>query len=116
MDKVKYLPIINRSDSCKLAVSDICYISRNHRKLQFDTDRGLLHTYAKMDDIEELLGPGFCRCMSGCIVNLAKVRELKDMTVYFETGESLRLGRDAYIKLKQRYNAYLLGLIPKHEG
>lgn len=112
MGKSKYLPIINKSESYKLEISDICYISRSSRRILLNTDNEKIKTYSKMDSIEEKLGPEFYRCMSSCIINITKIKQLKDNTVYFENGETLRLGRDSYIRLKQRYNAYLLGLIP----
>ena len=112
MKKVRYLPIINRNDSCKILVSDICYISRISRKLEFETGEGRYQTYGKMDEIEEYLGPEFFRCMSGCIVNISRIKRIRRATVYFDNGISLKVGRDAYIKLKQRYNAYLRHLVP----
>ena len=112
MSKVKYLAVINKSESYRLEVSDISYISRNSRRIIFNTDDGVIKTYSKMDQIEDVLGPEFARCMSSCIINMTKIKELKDNTVYFQNGEKLKLGRDTYIRLKQKYNAYLLGLIP----
>ena len=110
--EIKYLPIINRSDSCKVKVSDICYITRDDRKLLFDTEYGLKTTNGKMNTVERYLGPEFVRCMSGCIVNLSKVRETKNMIVYFENGKELKLGRTGYVRLKQRFNAYLRKMPP----
>lgn len=112
MKKGTYLSIINKSDSCKLAVSDICYIARNSRKLEFETEQGTVETYEKMDEIEDLLGPEFFRCMSGCIVNMARITGIRQSCVYFDNGKSFRVGRDTYSRLKQRFNAYLRGLTP----
>ena len=108
----KYLPIINRGDSCKLKVSDINYIIRDNRKLIFVTYFGERETYEKMEEIEKYLGQEFFRCMSGCIVNMEKIRELKDSSIYFEDGEKLGVGRDTYIRIKQHFNAYLRHLLP----
>ena len=110
--EIKYFPIINRSDSCKIKVSDICYITREDRKLLFDTEYGLKTTYGKIKTVEQYLGPDFVRCMSGCIVNLSRVREVKDMVIYFDNGETLELGREGYVRLKQKFNAYLRKISP----
>ena len=111
-NEIKYFPIINRSDSCKVKVSDICYITRDDRKLLFDTEHGLKTTYGKISTVERYLGPDFVRCMSGCIVNLSKVRETKDMVVYFDNGKELKLGRTGYVHLKQKFNTYLRKMAP----
>ena len=117
MKKVKYLPIINRSESCRVEVSDICYITRDSRKLIFGTEDGTKMTYAKISTVEEYLGPDFVQCMAGCIINLAKVKDMKDFIVYFDNGETLELSRDAFLKAKQKYNAYLRNLLPQdNEG
>ena len=115
MKEVKYLPIINQSDSCKVKVSDICYITRENRKLLFDTENGLKVTYGDIGTLEDYLGPDFLRCMSGCIINLAKVQEIKDGIVYFEDGSTLTLGRAGYLRAKQKFNAYLRALVPWDE-
>ena len=112
MDEIKYLPIINRSDSCKVKVSDICFITRENRKLLFDTENGLKVTHGKINTLEKYLGPGFMRCMAGCIINLAKIREIRDGIIYFDDGATLRVGRDAYVKTKQKFNAYLRSMGP----
>ena len=115
MDKVKYLPIINRSDSCKLKVNDICFVTRDNKKLVFGTEDGVKRTYGKMDQLEEYLEGDFVRCMSGCIINLAKVREVKDGTIRFDNGDTLKLGREGYVRVKQKFNAYLMGLLPSDD-
>lgn len=115
MGKTEYLPIINKSDSLKLKVSDICMIYKDNRKLKFDTDQGEKQMYGKLDKVEKYLGPEFVRCMSGRLINMDRVTELRDLTVYFDNGQSVRLGKDAYLKIKQRFNAYLCDLLPERE-
>ena len=66
MKKYKFIPLIIRGESCKIALDEICYIYRSTRKLMFETDGGLKHTYDKLDDIEPFLSPEFFRCMVGC--------------------------------------------------
>ena len=115
MKKKKYLAIITRGESCKLDVHDICYIYRRGRKLLFITDRNLLCTYSKMDDIEKKVGDDFCRCMSGCMVNMSRIIDMKHRSVYFDNDKLLELSRDPYIRLKQRFNAYLIDAFGKNE-
>lgn len=111
MSKKKYLPIISRKESCKLAVSDICYVYRTNRKMQFETDLGVKTTYKKIADIEKNLGPEFYKCTSGCIVNLTRIVDMRDGIVYFDDGKTIKLGKESFLRLKQKFNAYILGLI-----
>ena len=113
MKNTRYIPVISRKENCKLAVSDICYVYRTNRKLNFETDLGVKSTYVKMDIIERCLGPEFCRCMSGCIVNMSRIKDMRDGIVLFDDGKIIKLGRDAFIKLKQRYKTYLYDLLSR---
>ena len=116
MDNKRYLPVISRKESCKLAVSDICYVYRTNRKLQFETDLGVKTTYKKIADIEKNLGPEFYRCTSGCIVNLTRIGDMKEGIVYFDDGKTIKLGKESFLRLKQKFNAYLLGFIPSDDS
>lgn len=111
MSNTKFYPIINKNESYKLELKDICFIYRANRILRFDTMHGVIHTYDKIDNVEKYLGPEFYRCLSGCIVNVTKIKKMKKLIVYFEAGESLKLGKEAFLRVKQRFNAYMLGLL-----
>lgn len=109
--KRKYIPIITRKESRKLAIDEICYIYRSNRKLMFETDSGLIHSYDKIDEIEQYLGPNFYRCMAGCIVNLARIKDMKDLTVIFDNDKIYKPGKESYQRIKRKYNAYLVRLL-----
>lgn len=103
-----FIPIITREESYKLPVDEICYIYRFNRKLMFETDSGLKHSYDKIDVIAGLLGPNFYRCMAGCIVNLARIEIIRDGSVKFDNGTIYNPGKAAYRKIKRMYNNYLV--------
>lgn len=111
MGKANYLPVINRTGSYKLDISDIRLIIRERRKIRFDTRKGAISTYDDMDNIASYLDENtFVRCMNSCIVNLDRVACMYDMSIFFDDGTSFRVGRDNFIKVKQKYNSYLLRL------
>ncbi len=111
MKKYKFIPLIIRGESCKIALDEICYIYRSTRKLMFETDGGLKHTYDKLDDIEPFLSPEFFRCMVGCSINLSRIYDMKDLIVFFDNGKIFRPGKETYLKIKRKYNEYLLHLL-----
>lgn len=115
MSKEPYIPVVNRRESCKLAFSDICYVYRTNRKVRFETEYGEKYMYTKMDDVEKSLGPEFFRCMSGCIVNMSRIKDMRDRIVFFDDGKTIKLGRESFVKLHQKYNAYLHGLLRERE-
>lgn len=115
MSNVRYLPVISRNESCKLRESDICYIIRDRRRLNFETVLGEMHSYGSMDDLEGMLGPDFYRCMSGCIINITRIKDMKDDAVLFENGKYCKMGRDTYRKVKQKFNTYLFRIMQKNK-
>ena len=111
----KYLPIINKKDSCKIKVKDICYVYRENRKLIFKIKDDSKETYGDMNKLAEYLGSDFLRCMSGCIINITKVKGIEDGMVYFDDGSSLHIGCKGFTRVKQKFNTYWRNMVPWDE-
>ena len=103
----KYIPIITRTDCCKVPVSDILYIRQHGRVTNIVTEAETFSQYAKAGDYVEYLDRRFFRCLRSVIINLEQVQAMRDQTIYFENGKSFALGRTNYISTKQAFAAYL---------
>ena len=104
----KYMPIINRGEVVKIYFDEIVYIESESRKIIFHTDRNNYSTYRKIEDVTALLPDSFHRCHKSCIINMEKVREMRDCVVYFENGMNIRMCRDKFAKSIQAYKGYLI--------
>ena len=103
----KYIPIITRTDCCKVPVSDILYIRQHGRVTNIVTEAETFSQYAKAGDYVEYLDRRFFRCLRSVIINFEQVQAMRDQTIYFENGKSFALGRTNYISTKQAFAAYL---------
>ena len=65
----KYIPIITRTDCCKVPVSDILYIRQHGRVTNIVTEAETFSQYAKAGDYVEYLDRRFFRCLRSVIIN-----------------------------------------------
>ncbi len=110
-----YLPFVSRHMSAMIEIVRIEIIRKRNRQIIILLE-GDEREYVFTEDISRLEGfldDGFCTCISNCIVNLRliKVMNNDDHKVEFFDGRVMHLGRDSFIKLKQKYNAYLRGIL-----
>lgn len=113
--KVKdYIPIITKKYSCKINTDDILYIEQQQRKLTLVTEQGSYSFYERMDNIIGFLDDRFFRTMKHLTVNLEKILMAREQRIVFQNGETIYLGKENYIRTKQRYVAYLRRLTPAH--
>ena len=106
----KYIPIITKQYSCKVSVDDIVYIRQHEKKLDIVTEAESYSYYEKMDNVIDCLDDRFYRVMKRLVVNLDKVTMVREQQIHFDKGGEIYLGKDNYIKAKQRYTAHLRGL------
>lgn len=102
-----YISIISGKVAARVKVSDVVFIERNRRKLHIVTDKDEYDYYEKLENIEPLLDGRFYPCLKGCYINLEKVTSMAEQSIQFENGEVFNLGRENFIKAKQRYMCFL---------
>lgn len=107
----EYIPVITKKYSCKVDVDDIIYIQQQQKKLMIVTDDEVYSYYEKMENVLEHLDQRFFRIMKRLVVNMDKILLVKEQQIHFQNGDDIYLGKENYIKAKQRYTAHLRGLI-----
>lgn len=110
MDGRKYLSIVNRDLSQKITVSSILYIEQELRYLRIVTDRGVVVVRGKVGDTASVLPTSFVRAHSYCIVNMERMEKMIDEQVFFDNGETYRIGKNNFIHLRKKFNGYLRAL------
>lgn len=107
----QYIPIISGSHAAKVKVGDIIMIERNRRKLHIITGHREYQYYEKMENVELLLDDRFYPCLKGCYINLERISSMEDQRIFFDNGLVYDLGRENFIKTKQKYRGYLRNTI-----
>jgi len=107
----RYIPLITKSCIRKIFLADIVYIMKKQRKILIVTDAEQFEFYENLEPFLPYLDTRFYCCLRHAAINLDKVERMENQTIYFENGAWIWLGRDNYIKAKQRYTAYLKKLL-----
>ena len=111
----KYLPVITKQYSRKVEIKDIIYIEQHQRRLVIVTDDETFVYYESMDDIMHYLDKEFYRVMKKLTVNMDRIVLIKEQCLLFDSGQCLYLGKENYIKAKQRFTSYLRHPVKKVE-
>lgn len=107
MKEEKYIPVICGKEAAKVKVSDVVMVIKDKRKLHIVTDGKEYDFYERIEHVEPFLDSRFFCCLKGCYINLEKVVSMTDQTIYFDNGFTFGLGRQNFIKTRQRYKLYL---------
>ncbi|MBQ1407830.1 MAG: LytTR family transcriptional regulator [Eubacterium sp.] len=109
----EYLPFVSKRMSGMIEIGSIEQIIQKGRQIVIivGNDENEYVFTGNIDELAAYLDERFCRSVRCCMVNLSRIKSMKDNCVEFFGGRKLYLGRDNFIKLKQRYNAYLNGLL-----
>lgn len=107
----KYIPVITRQYSRKINVDDIVYLEQQQRKLAIVTKDQTYVSYQRIENVEKQLDERFYHTLKKLIVNIEQISAAENQTIVFENGIALQLGREAYIRTKQTYAAYLKKLL-----
>lgn len=78
----------------------ILYVENEGRKVVLCLKDEKISYYAKMGELEEILGKGFYRCHRGYLVNLQAVKSYDTGTIQLKNGETILMA-------KQKYNTFV---------
>ena len=106
-----YIPVITRECSRKVILDEILYLEQRQRKLAIVTAEETYICYEKMENLEKFLDERFYHTLKKLIVNLDKIMIAENQKITFVDGTVLTLGRESYVRTKQRFSAYLKKLI-----
>ena len=107
----KYIPVIMRGSACRIAVDHIIYIAKIGRKVRIAASDGPVEYYEKIENFFPFLDSPFYACLKTLVINMEKVERMENQTVYFQNGECWKLGRDNFVRTRQRYAAWLKHMI-----
>ena len=103
----KYLPIISRDLSQKIRIASILYLKQETRYVHIVTDRGEVVVRGKLADIAGALPAAFDFCHSYLLIDRDRVEKLQDVSIFFDNGKRLHVGKASYVAFRKRFNEYL---------
>ena len=92
-------PLLIKTDGtyCCVDQKTILYAESVGRKVVLHTNTGIIAYYARMKEVEEILGNGFFRCHRGYLVNFAAVKSFEVGTILLKNGESILMAKQKRI-------------------
>lgn len=105
--KDNYITVALRGCVRKVMLDDIVYLARDGRKLRLMTDEGEIEFYERLDNVLHVLDERFYPCLKGCYVNLEKISCMDEQQIFFENGATYALGRENFVRTKQKYYRFL---------
>lgn len=87
----------------------VLYAENVGRKVALHTEEGQITYYARMKEVEELLGDQFFRCHRGYLVNLRAIRSYETGSILLKNGERILMAKQKYNDFVRVYAEYLHG-------
>lgn len=113
MKKDKHLIITTGSKVGAFPFDRLIYIKREGTKVLLATDLSQIEVSQKIAFIEGCLDNRFLTCLKGLIINMDRVLVMTDGLITFDTGESIKIGRDNFRKAKNFYAKYIASIYEK---
>ncbi len=90
---------------------NILYAENDGRKIVLHLKEEQISYYAKMSELEEMLGGGFFRCHRGYLVNLNAVEGYDTGNIRMKNGETILMAKQKYSAFVETYMGFLRGKI-----
>ncbi len=93
MERTKrFILVRNSGIQQKVYLKDIYYIESANKKIIIHTKMGVLDSYRKMNELEQMTGRGFYRCHRCYLVNMEQIVSYNADTIKVVNGDKLILG------------------------
>ncbi len=107
MERTKrFILVRNSGIQQKVYLKDIYYIESANKKVIIHTRTGILDSYGKMDEWEQMTGRGFYRCHRCYLVNMEQIVSYNIDTIKVINGDKLILAQKKYNDFIRQYMKY----------
>ncbi len=107
MERTKrFILVRNSGIQQKVYLKDIYYIESANKKIIIHTKMGVLDSYRKMNELEQMTGRGFYRCHRCYLVNMEQIVSYNADTIKVVNGDKLILAQKKYNDFIRQYMRY----------
>lgn len=109
----EYISVISSNHCARIRINDIEMIEQDGRRVHIVTAEKDYSFYGSMNSIAvSLADHAFYRVLKGLIVNFDHVKDISGISVNFNSGQSITLGRNSISKTRRAYKRYLMKYPP----
>lgn len=102
----RFILVRNSGIQQKVYLKDIYYIESANKKIIIHTKMGILNSYGKMNELEQMTGSGFYRCHRCYLVNMEQIVSYNADTIKVVNGDKLILAQKKYNDFIRQYMKY----------
>ena len=102
----RFILVRNSGIQQKVYLKDIYYIESADKKIIIHTTMGVLDSYRKMNELEQMTGRGFYRCHRCYLVNMEQIVSYNADTIKVVNGDKLILAQKKYNDFIRQYMRY----------
>ena len=102
----RFILVRNSGIQQKVYLKDIYYIESADKKIIIHTTMGVLDSYGKMNEWEQMTGNGFYRCHRCYLVNMEQIVSYNTDTIKVVNGDKLILAQKKYNDFIRQYMKY----------
>jgi len=102
----RYILVKSSGAQQKVYIKDIYYIESANKKVIIHTKAGVLNSYGKMDEFQQMTGSGFYRCHRCYLVNMEQIVSYNADTIKVANGDKLILAQKKYNDFIKQYMKY----------
>lgn len=107
MERTKrFILVRNSGIQQKVYLKDIYYIESANKKIIIHTKMGVLDSYRKMNELEQMTGRGLYRCHRCYLVNMEQIVSYNADTIKVVNGDKLILAQKKYNDFIRQYMKY----------
>jgi len=109
----EFISVISSNHCARIRINDIEMIEQDGRRIHIVTAERDFSFYGSLNSIAmSLADRAFYRVFKSLIINFDHVRDIRGISVNFNSGQSMTLGRNAICKTRKAYKRYLMKYPP----
>ncbi|SHH86291.1 two component transcriptional regulator, LytTR family [Sporobacter termitidis DSM 10068] len=112
-DKARVLTVMAKGAVHNFMIDAIEYIMSDRRIVIIHENGAETAIYAKLDDIEEKIGPGFVRCHQSYLVNMSRIKTFDNKKIRLFSDTVIPISQKRRIQAREKYFRYLGGTMNK---
>jgi len=106
-ETAKILTVKTKGAVHNFLIKDIEYIMSDRRLIIIHENGKETAAYAKLDDIEERIGPDFVRCHQSYLVNMACIKTFDNKKITLFSGAVIPISQKRRIQAREKYYRFL---------
>lgn len=105
--KVSTLSVSNKQGTHNIPFNEIIFFENERRRVHVHTIESKITFYGRFDDLTDRLDSRFIRCHNSYIVNMARVREMRNKKFIFDGDMVVPISKTYYAQVREDFMSYV---------